>query len=731
MIIDLRGLREARLGLTVEQFAEGLQLDVGKIITLEQNPSLIDMELIGRISHVYKLSLQDIFQEASQKPQAFKVRDVYNDIRTRKKNMDGYLRERLNDMKLQLPPKDFKAIIEQYEAVNAECAKPVISLVGPSDSGKSTLINSLLGQDILLSQWTPTTSAAVYLKHHSDKPSWMGTDDVWVFRAESPKTGYNIHKHKTKTYSQKHLIISGDLNLLKNYTNRNKEGLHQEVDTAILFLDAPILTACDLADLPGFGTDTHKDTVLAQRARDLSDAIIFLCQSNAFFNKEEDLIFAKTMIQQLPAISAASDAPMLSNLFIVASQARIVGESQLPIIFDRGYTAIANQLSDRLIKTTFGMNKQRFTEHLKDRFFSYETDNVALRAGFEHELKRLLEELLPDYKQKRANQALSQFKERLLYFFTNEMSKYEEVLNNQNQLKQTYFSMLGEKDSVFKHIRSERDQLLDSIETLRKQDMKLFLEWEREFVTVKDIEQMISLKGYDKKNAPKLLPTNVMDLYHARLQEILQTSTESFQKDATRYIKNVEESLQGINKREMDDAYIPFDMQGMLAGGLAGLGVLGGLGILASTLGNLGGYILVSQGVGLLSAAGISVGGTAAAASAVAAIGGPITLGIGIALGIFLVARVIFGDSWQTRLAKELRNKLDKQNVCSKYEEQIDSYWSKTRDGIVHLSAVFQNEYGEKVMEIKNLLENEDEEVLKLHAEFFKTCKDHFASMPV
>lgn len=88
--------------------------------------------------------------------------------------------------------------------------------------------------------------------------------------------------------------------------------------------------------------------------------------------------------------------------------------------------------------------------------------------------------------------------------------------------------------------------------------------------------------------------------YYSKMQDILKRSSKEFNNQLTSYFENFERTL-------------------------------GGLGLWAATVGNLGGYILVAKGVSLLSALGISVGGTAAAASFVAAIGGPITIGIALA----------------------------------------------------------------------------------------------------
>lgn len=72
-------------------------------------------------------------------------------------------------------------------------------------------------------------------------------------------------------------------------------------------------------------------------------------------------------------------------------------------------------------------------------------------------------------------------------------------------------------------------------------------------------------------------------------------------------------------------------------GAVASLTTFGALATWASIVAagsNLGAYLLVPTVVSFLSSIGVSVGGTAAAASIVAVLGGPITIGIGIAVVI-------------------------------------------------------------------------------------------------
>ncbi|NGY88018.1 hypothetical protein F6Y05_33855 [Bacillus megaterium] len=141
-----------------------------------------------------------------------------------------------------------------------------------------------------------------------------------------------------------------------------------------------------------------------------------------------------------------------------------------------------------------------------------------------------------------------------------------------------------------------------------QQELRL---WEQSVLTKKNLVSMINEHNYNKKNAQEFLPSNVSDLYYAKLQEILRDSTDKIQDQITEFFNELEGITKAITKIQVEGTEIPLDFKGILSGGFAGATVLGALGFWASTVGNLGGYILVAKGVSLLSAVGISVGGTA------------------------------------------------------------------------------------------------------------------------
>ena len=205
----------------------------------------------------------------------------------------------------------------------------------------------------------------------------------------------------------------------------------------------------------------------------------------------------------------------------------------------------------------------------------------------------------------------------------------------------------------------------------------------------------------------------------------VQSKTEDFRRDLLDEIKGLIDSfMQGIRKITKfpeTEAHgigvsIPFDAKGAFLGGLAGASTLGALGAWAATLGNLGGYIIVAKGVSALSALGISFsGGAAGAATLVSALGGPITLGIGVALAVGAFFSWLFGDSWERRLAKKIKNVFEEKENITKIEDNIKSFWEETRLAFKQGADNLDRQYKNHIKDMKDAFggSQEDLEVLK------------------
>ncbi|MGD7024749.1 dynamin family protein [Rossellomorea vietnamensis] len=727
--LNLKAIRE-KLNLTQSELAAALEVGQETISRLEKNPKNMSIELFMKLCQVTNMLPNDLLNQFKlAKPKVMDIPNVYEKSLENKKRFKQYID---GHQELLTGGVDSgsggQKISELMTLINTYSFKPLVALFGPSDAGKSTLINSLTGIETLLSQWTPTTSATVYLKHIEDKPAWMGTDEVAIFRAESKENGWNFRKMEDDSYCRKHKIVSGDYDLLQEYCNRNSSEVYKEVDSAVVYLDSPLLKACDMVDLPGFGTEELNDTIQSQRAREQADIVLFLCQSNSFFNKMNDIVFLKEVIRNLAATNN-EHMPLMSNLFIIASQAHIV-EDSIDKVLSRGRDVISKQMSEEVIEQFFNTTKEHFVGALANRFFTYSLEKPSLRADFEEDFKKLLVTVLPPIKREQLNHAVEQFKQEAAVFYENQIKKYKAILSNHEQVKEQYEHKIATKDSAINEILQKKNQLNKQINVLSLKGVQELRDWESLTLTKSRLISLINRHQYDKKQAQEFLPSNLSDLYYARLQEILRSSTDIIQDDITTFFEEMEGIANSIVKINIKGESIPFDFKGAVTGGFAGATVLGALGFWASTVGNLGGYILVAKGVSLLSALGISVGGTAAAASFVSIIGGPITLGIGIALGTFFLIKGIFGDGWKDRIANQLIKAFKKENVLQSYEKTIAKYWSDTKEALEIIVNNIIEKTEEQLEHYRSIIEADDMEEIQVRITYSKQLKELFDGLP-
>ncbi|MCP3764578.1 dynamin family protein [Domibacillus sp. A3M-37] len=725
-MLDLKYFREQHLKMGMEEFVNVVAMDREQIVFFENNPDKITMEILFNLSQKLGIEMTELFQK---KPVGLEVDDVYQNLKSQKKEIDNFI-ETKTEVIRHLPQSEQSYFSKYYNGVRLESAKPKVAILGPSDAGKSTMINSLMGREVLLSQWTPTTSATVYLKHISDKPAWMGVDEVWVFKADSTSQGWEPDRYDDKEYCFNHKLDGGSIDILREYTNRESLKKYPNVDSAVVYLDASILKACDIIDLPGFGTDTQKDTLLAQRAIGKADAVVFLCQSNAFFNKEDDLIFIKTVIQQLGRIDYIKEAPLLSNIFVVASQAKAVGgKSSLSNIYERGYTGIANQLSEEVIKSNFNLSKQDFLTYLKPRFFSYATEEESLRLEFEQSLLNLLEKVFPKQKDFMFQQAVDQFQEQVVGMFKSKEQVYIDTRDNRKETEAQYQRLYEGKESFFKSNQREKERLSQIIDLYIREDRAKIKSWEDQSVTIDRVIRLIEEKRYSQEQAKKLLASNVSDLYYAKLTEVLKDSLSRFKPEAEKFYEKLQTNLEDLSKIERGHSKLPFDIKGSIAGGLASAGVLGGLGAAAATMGNLGGYILLAKGVSILSALGISVGGTATAASFVAAIGGPITIGIALAAGVFFLVKKLFGN-WKKDLAELVLKQFQKDKVLESYQRKINDFWNGTQKELDSVISTVEKDYLNHLTELKQTLDMTNPEEIEAKIYLYKELQNFVKAIP-
>lgn len=107
--------------------------------------------------------------------------------------------------------------------------------------------------------------------------------------------------------------------------------------------------------------------------------------------------------------------------------------------------AFSEQLSDELINQIFNISKKNFVEIFKRRFFSYSLDNPGLREKFENAFRELLVNLLPTIRKAKLNKAIDDFKLESRTIFSNEIKKYEAILQDRENSRKEYEKAVQDK----------------------------------------------------------------------------------------------------------------------------------------------------------------------------------------------------------------------------------------------------------------------------------------------
>ena len=175
---DLKSLRTEKLKVTQVQMADAIGIRQDALSRYEDKPEEIPFKVFQTISERYGISYNELLNYQRNIPEALDVKNSWIPIKYLQEKVQGYI----NDSKTQVC--ESEAISELCDLENflyKVTMKPKMVFLGRSDSGKSTMINSILGMDKLPTSWTPATSIIVYIKHKDDRPNYI-KDDLWVFK---------------------------------------------------------------------------------------------------------------------------------------------------------------------------------------------------------------------------------------------------------------------------------------------------------------------------------------------------------------------------------------------------------------------------------------------------------------------------------------------------------------------------------------------------------------------
>jgi hypothetical protein len=646
----------------------GQNVNQSQVSRWEDDPESIPARMMRPLTQALGITIEDLFlPPIGQDDMCVDPGAPYDQLR---RNV-ALLRSYLDASPMAVPPNGVPAPDQVADLCNRLLRKPNVVLSGHFDAGKSRLCNALLGGGALPARYRPTTAANTWILHTEDRPAWC-RDTVYVFGR-----GFDPTRIADQGYCEPLRVASGGMETLASYGIHRDGKVNTEDYTAVVFLDAPLLRSCNLLDLPGHQHNDN-DARLAEAGLGQADMLIYLSTAAGFLDGE-DLAHLRAHLRHLPLVEA-NGLPPLSNLLVVASHAHPnISDSQVSEILEGGTDTLMRELADTVFAERANRSGKLITRaDVSARVFPFWFERAERREPLRHAVRETLGRHLPSAWLRQANDEVEAFRKKSRGTCDAYIEQWRRALQDLDAAKLEHAERLS-RGAARRHARNAaREGIIDAIRTHRDGGLANLRHQYTNLVNDDEVERLIKRRYKKKDDAQKHAPGAVIDL----LQSLVATDAENRSRDLVPLIEEYLGQFGDLGAPLRPDGShaveIAFDARGTFLGGMAGLGTIGALGAWAATLGNLGGYIIVAKVASLLASLGVGLGGSAALVSLVAALGGPLVVGVALAVVVGWVVSALFGESWERRLARKVVKSLAEKDVRGKFEHGIRGFWADT-----------------------------------------------------
>ncbi|AUJ29469.1 MULTISPECIES: dynamin family protein [Liquorilactobacillus] len=674
---DLNYFRTEIIKMDRQDFANLMGIEMATLKMWEEDPDSLTMRIYKEIAVKTNYTLEQLF---GLKSQIFlpweldaEIIEKREELLTKTLTNEQFFASSLLEIEqtklgegAEINVTEVRDYFEELKKIGPLCRnklnKPLVAFVGASDAGKSSLINVILGTDLLPTAFQPMTAAINYVYHILDKPNNIENENNTVVIRVDHKLVVNISNLADMIETGEHIVAIGKSNLIREYglNKYNGDGYEenkQELTYIFTFVDASILTGLAFIDTPGISAN-EKDNQTALKAYQYADVTVYLSQMASFL-REEDQVFIKQIVDSSSREFDQNGRIPFSNLLFVGSHADSVGNNDISEIFKRAVARFLNvQTSTYFTKFGPTYSQQAF----RQRFYPSDIKNSQLSQPFKQAFIDMMENVL----RVKIKQSMLLQKNIVEEMITAGKSIEERLTARINSPATTE----NIKKYKFQQIEEE---LLRLSNTKKEVSIRDFHNAYTKIFAINTIEELIKKKEFkNKQDDKKQLVVLLQNMVDEKLQAILKENSSDFSSKMDGSIKKFNDFFYSEN----------FDFTNLFikssTGAAASLGIYGAFSVLFGSLGNLGGYILVTQIASLLSSVGLYGGTVSGATTAISAIGGPLTLALAVLVFSGLVAFNIFGDGWMRKYAKQLIKQFERLNVEQKYSLEIAKYWDDT-----------------------------------------------------
>lgn len=393
MNIDIRKLRE-EAKITQKELATRVSLPQGTISRYEDKPNTIPFPTMIKLLNALGTSVAELLPVQIPIFEALDCGDPYHELFDK---LEG-LRQFVDKSKKSSEQSIFAGALSTLPLRNLIShldRKPNILFAGPSDSGKTTVINTLLGHPKLLpTSYAPTTGVTTYIRHISEKPEWLMEDVLLLGPEHEPSEWRDVVFTNSKTEPSS-AVTPGNIQTYRNYCVADGRSWQKgRVRSAHVFIDAPLLRSCSLIDMPG--TDSILQTGFGVALAELRfEVLVYTSPWSSFIEKgEEQFLFA--LMKRLPLLPGLHG---LDNLFLLMTHASSITDGDGKVVAEDPTKNVSRRLFKSADEKVFVTRvRDRGPEYymipepslVADRMFTFWFEDPSSRHCFETDLAQLL-----------------------------------------------------------------------------------------------------------------------------------------------------------------------------------------------------------------------------------------------------------------------------------------------------------------------------------------------------
>ncbi|WP_422665602.1 dynamin family protein [Anabaena sp. PCC 7938] len=549
--------------------ANALGIYTEEVDAYEKAPATVSQELLVQW-------LQILMSPLIQPLKGIDPGSPYTELYRRLNLLDQYIDSTPPIDKLDIPtplntPNDLKKQLKRYRK------KPNLVLTGGFDAGKSHLANTMLGTKNLPVGYQPATRVITFVRHVEDRPQWceddvlIVNDDFWL-KDEKGKLILDFLLLDDEERFEKYCIQSGSFEVLQKY------GVHGENEdiaahAAVVYINSPLLKACNLIDLPGFSDqpdEVSKDVEKANSAAQIADIVIYASPAKGHINGQ-DMLRLSNLLSLLPAPeNECKNFPTLGNLFIVATHADpSISNEQLQKIPIGAARRLYKQLNEGVLKNRRKLiNRDISQQDLQTRFFTFWAERPDRCQGLFHDFTKLVGEFLPQTVMSRLEREINAIKEANIDKCTKGIEAYQKTLDDIDSRRKQLEALKENEETRKKETQEKRDNVLKLITNLKKDTHTSFKEYTNKILTIDAVEGIIRNQYDDKKEAKEGISGYLIGKIQHELEKTIKLNSDKLTPAIEDFLGSYQEAL--LKLPNFDTSMeIPFDTKGAFLGGFS------------------------------------------------------------------------------------------------------------------------------------------------------------------